>query len=167
MTPLPVKVQSARVRAEPGPVPPSVRIPMRKAVCALAMSALAFAASAQPVAPPAPPVQAAPAAIPQVSGVTVEGKVNGLPKAPCKERDKACIQQVVAALHALTGAEKEKFEIWCMANTMAQMRRGAYYGGGREDSGGNPVTSERSQGGDLGDGVQAACAETPKKHGNG
>ncbi len=136
---------------------------MRKAVFALAMSALACAASAQPVAPPAPPAQAAPTAVPQVSGVTVEGKVNGLPKAPCQERDKACIQQVVAALHALTGVEKQKFEIWCMANTMAQMRRSTYYGGGREDSGGNAVTNDRSQVGDPSDGVQAAC-DTPVKH---
>ena len=141
---------------------------MRKAVCALAISALACAASAQPVAPSSSPDPASPGSpIPQVSGVTVEGKTNGLPKGQCKERDKACIQQVVAALHALTGVEKQKFEIWCMANTMAEMRRGAYYGGGREDSGGNAMTTERSQAGDLGDGVQAACADTPKKHGKG
>ncbi len=167
MTPLPVKVQSARVGAEAGPVPRCVRVPMRKAVVVFAMSILASAASAQPIAPPPGPAQAAPAAIPQVSGLTVEGKSSGLPKAQCKEKDKACIDKVVAGLHALTGVEKQKFEIWCMANTMAQMRRSAYYGGGREDSNGYPVTSDRSQADDPNDGVQAACADTPKKHAGG
>jgi hypothetical protein len=126
---------------------------MRKTTVIIAISALACAASAQPAAPPA---------IPQVSGVTVEGKLNGLPKEQCKEKDSVCIQQVVAALHALTGVEKQKFDIWCMANETARMRRGAYYGGGREDSGGNAISTERSAV-DEGEGVQAAC-EAPAKH---
>lgn len=160
MTPLPVKVQSARVGAEAGPVPPCVRVPMRKAVFVLAIAALTSAASAQPAAVPA-------ASIPQVSGVTVEGKINGLPKSQCKEKDRACIQQVVAALHALTGVEKQKFEIWCMANTMAEMRRSTYYSGDRVDSGGNTMTTDRIQNDDSGDGVEAACADTPVKHAGG
>jgi hypothetical protein len=128
---------------------------MRKAVFVLAISALSFAASAQPLAPPAGPDQTAPASVPQVSGLTVQGKVNGLPKEQCKEKDKACIQQVVAALHALTGLEKQKVEIWCMANAMAHMRRSSYYSGDRA-----PFT-ERVEGNDPGGGEQAACIYTP------
>jgi hypothetical protein len=126
---------------------------MRKAVFVLAISALACAASAQPVAPPAP--------VPEVSGVTVEGKSSGLPKGPCKEKDKACIQQVVAALHALTGVEKQKFEIWCMANITAQMRRSTYYSGDRTDSSGGSVGADRSFG-DSNAAVETACSNIPK-----
>ncbi len=122
----------------------------QSAIAVALATVLAAPALAQPAVPAAP----------EVSGVTVQGKTAGLPKDQCRAKDSACVQAVVAALHALTGPEKEKFEIWCMANVMAQMRRSTYYGGGREDQNGMPANAGGGAN-DPSSAIEMACSDIP------
>ena len=127
---------------------------MRSLVIAALLALAASAVLAQPVGPPAPDAAHA------VSGVTVQGKTAGQPK-PCSSKDSACVQAVVAALHNLTGVEKQKFEIWCMATATAQMRRSMFYSGEKTDSAGGPIGTERGAT-DPDGAVEMACSNIPK-----
>jgi hypothetical protein len=133
---------------------------MRPDPSAAALAIAMILGSSAVAQPPPPQPQPSPPSAPAVSGVTVEGKTSGVPKDQCKAKDSACIKAVVAALHALTGPEKEKFEIWCMANVMAQMRRSTYYGGGREDSNGMPANAGGSAS-DSNSAIEMACSNIP------